>query len=158
MRHWNIKRPQNNCRVFSLPWAARMTGFLSVNRIVNLENACNSFRLCFRIKIYYLKLIIRVNSDQLIMWFISNDGVWIFVLYHKCTATENLKMSRKEIFDHGCGRYSTTSKICKTNLKLLVKSEYFHYTQWHLWIDSLYDGSMRQRVISQLLYPFKPVS
>lgn len=101
---------------------------------------------------------IRVNSDQLIMWFISNDGVWIFVLYHKCTATENLKMSRKEIFDHGCGRYSTTSKICKTNLKLLVKSEYFHYTQWHLWIDSLYDGSMRQRVISQLLYPFKPVS
>ena len=52
----HIKRPQNNCRVFSLPWAARMTGFLSVNRIVNLENACNSFRLCFRIKIYYLKL------------------------------------------------------------------------------------------------------
>ena len=50
----HIKRPQNNCRVFSLPWAARMTGFLSVNRIVNLENACNSFRLCFRIKIYYL--------------------------------------------------------------------------------------------------------
>ena len=43
----HIKRPQNNCRVFSLPLAASMTGFLSVNRTVNLENACNSFRLCF---------------------------------------------------------------------------------------------------------------
>ena len=50
----HIKRPQNNCRVFSLPLAASMTGFLSVNRTVNLENACNSFRLCFFIEIYHL--------------------------------------------------------------------------------------------------------
>ena len=78
---------------------------------------------------------IRVNSNQLIMWFISNDGVWIFVLYHKCTATENLKMSRKEIFDHGCGRYSTTSKICKTNLKLreiwVFSSHAMTFMDWH---------------------------
>lgn len=38
---------------------------------------------------------IRVNSKQLIMWFISNDGVWIFVLYHKCTVQKTWKCHAK---------------------------------------------------------------
>ena len=52
----HIKRPPTNRQVFSLASAASMTGFLPVNRTVILENACNSFRLCFSMKIYNLKL------------------------------------------------------------------------------------------------------
>ena len=60
----HIKRPQNNCRVFSLPLAASMTGFLSVNRTVNLENACNSFRLCFFLLKYIIFLLNRGKKSS----------------------------------------------------------------------------------------------
>ena len=83
----HIKLPQNNRQVFSLASAASMTAFLPVNRTVILENACNSFRLCFGMKIYNLKLnqekksalkIIQVSVGFSLFPndFCAMDGLW----------------------------------------------------------------------------------
>ena len=86
---------------------------------------------------------IRVNSKQLIMWFISNDGVWIFVLYHKCTATENLKMSRQ--------KYVKLIWNFERNLSIFI-------TRNDIYGLTVYMTAQCAKLISQLLYPFKPVS
>ena len=63
------------------------------------EHFVSKFRynfLSFKVALYspraaFKTTPVRVNSKRLIMWFFFYDNVWIFVLSHKCTATENLK-------------------------------------------------------------------
>ena len=104
----HIKLPQNNRQVFSLASAASMTGFLPVNRTVILENACNSFRLCFGMKIYNLKLnqekksalkiiqvsvgfhcfqmisVLWMDSDLGSTWFVQNHNS-VLLLFSVCS-------------------------------------------------------------------------